>query len=377
MNESKRLHVAIDATPLLARPTGIGVFTSGLLCALASSEQIDASAFAISWRRRDRLATALPSGVAVNQRAMPARPLLFSWRHLNHPALERFVASFDVVHGTNYTVPPTKRASKVLSVHDLTTLHYPELCDAATRHYPELIKRAIGSGAFIHADSSFIAREIEEAFAIPAERVRTVHLGLPTLPTGDPSTARNYLPSGIGRYVLSVGTAEPRKDLVTLVRAFDGIAASERDLALVLAGPGGWGEAALLEAIEQCTNRSRIVRTGWVEDAVLGSLFANAAVLAYPSIYEGFGYPPLQAMKAGVPVVATRAGSLPEVLGDAARLVEVGDTDALAEALRIVLDDDSARRTMIDSGVAQSNRFSWERCAHGMVRLYWDAWLSR
>jgi glycosyltransferase involved in cell wall biosynthesis len=115
------------------------------------------------------------------------------------------------------------------------------------------------------------------------------------------------------------------------------------------------------------------VRTGWVEDRDLAALFGGAAVLAYPSLYEGFGFPPLQAMRAGVPVVATRAGSVPEVVGDGALLVDPGDTDGLAAALARCLVDDTARRDLVAAGTAWATRFSWESCGTGLERLYRDA----
>ena len=128
------------------------------------------------------------------------------------------------------------------------------------------------------------------------------------------------LPQGTDRYVLAIGTAEPRKDLPGLVRAFDSMASRMHDVALVLAGPPGWGSAALEEAVSRSPFASRIVVTGYVDD--LDRLLSGAAVLAYPSLYEGFGLPTLEAMAAGVPVVTTTAGALPEVVGDAAVLVK-------------------------------------------------------
>ncbi len=115
------------------------------------------------------------------------------------------------------------------------------------------------------------------------------------------------------------------------------------------------------------------MRTGWVEDADLAALLGRAAVLAFPSLYEGFGFPPLQAMRAQVPVVATRAGSLPEVLGDGARLVDTGDRDGLAAALEACLSDESVRRSLIAAGTAWVARFSWASCGEGLERLYRDA----
>jgi len=368
-----RLRVALDATPLLGRPTGIGMFCRGALGSLAGRPEVAVQAYAVSWRRRGGIDAHLPAGVGAAQRPMPARPLQALWARGAVPPLEWFVGPVDVVHGTNFVVPPTRRAATVVSVHDLTPVHHPELCNAATLAYPGLIRRALGRGAWVQADSAFVAAEVSEAFDLAPARVRVVHPGVPPLPRPEPGEAGlvdALLPDGCGRFVLSVGTAEPRKDLPGLVRAFDRLAVT--DVALVLAGPPGWGEAALTEAISQAGSRARIVQTGWVEDSVRAALYRRASVLAYPSLYEGFGFPPLEAMAAGVPVVATRAGSLPEVLGDAALLVEPGDHEGLAAALASALDDAALRQQLVARGTAQAARFSWDRCGDGLVQLYGD-----
>ena len=141
----------------------------------------------------------------------------------------------------------------------------------------------------------------------------------------------------------------------------------------MLAGPPGWGEEALRSAVDGARAGARVVRTGWLEPTVLAALLQQATVLAFPSLYEGFGFPPLEAMAAGVPVVATRAGSLPEVLGDGAVLVDVGDDDGLVEALDRVLDDPAQREGLVAAGTARAASFSWERCGEGLSRLYRDA----
>jgi glycosyltransferase involved in cell wall biosynthesis len=372
-----RLRVALDATPLLGLPTGIGVFCRGALDALASRPGVQVEAFAVTWRRRSLLEGRLPPGVTHHQRAMPARPLHALWARRDGPPLEWFIGPADVVHGTNFVVPPTRRAAAVASVHDLTPLRHPELCDAATLAYPDLIRRALGRGAWVHADSAFVAGEVVEAFGADPVRVRVVHPGVTEVPTVSDAAAedtlRRILPPGTGRFCLAVGTAEPRKDLPGLVRAFGDVAASLQDVSLVLAGPQGWGEAALEEAVATSPARARIVRTGWVEDSAKAALLSRASLLAYPSLYEGFGFPPLEAMRAGVPVVATRVGSLPEVLGDGALLVDAGDRDGLAAALERLLTDDAARRGLVAAGSAWVARFTWESCGSGLETLYRDA----
>jgi glycosyltransferase involved in cell wall biosynthesis len=273
-------------------------------------------------------------------------------------------------------VPPSKRAGAVVSVHDLTPLHHPELCNPATLAYPGLIRTALRRGAWVHTDSAFVAGEVIDAFGADPARVRVVAPGVPPAIEMDPTTTRTvaaaFLPAGVRHYILAVGTAEPRKDLPGLVRAFDELADRHEDLALVLAGPPGWGEEALDAAIVGARAASRVVRTGWLEQAALDALLREAAVLAFPSLYEGFGFPPLEAMAAGVPVVATRAGSLPEVLGDGASMVDVGDHDGLVEALDKVLTDPELRFRLITAGAERAALFSWESCGEGLAHLYRD-----
>jgi glycosyltransferase involved in cell wall biosynthesis len=368
------VRVALDATPLLGHPTGVGAFCQGALAALAQRPGVDVRAYAVSWRRRRLIEAKLPDGVAARQRPMPARPLHALWTRGDRPPLEWFIGATDVVHGTNFLVPPTRRAAAVVSVHDLTPLHHPELCNAATLAYPALIRRALDRGAWVHTDSAFVAREVVEAFDADPLRVRVVNPGIPDLPVPvDAQVAavlRQFLPPGVERYCLAIGTAEPRKDLPGLVRAFGAVAERQPDVALVLAGPPGWGEQALASAIAASGARERIVRTGWVEQPDLAALLSRASLLAFPSLYEGFGFPPLQAMRAGVPVVATRAGSLPEVLGDGALLVEVGDHDGLVEALVTCLADEVERGRLIAAGAAWTARYSWERCGDELEALY-------
>ena len=362
---------------MLGLPTGVGAFCQGALAALAERPGVDVRAYAVSWRRRRLIEAHLPPGIAARQRPMPARPLHALWARRDAPPLEWFIGTTDVVHGTNFLVPPTGRAAAVVSVHDLTPLHHPELCNEATLAYPGLIRRALARGAWVHTDSAYVAGEVVEAFGADPGRVRVVHPGVPGLPAPSPAAGAaalaRLLPAGTGRYFLAVGTAEPRKDLPGLVRAFTAVAARRSDVALVLVGPPGWGEQALTSAVAASEARDRIVRTGWVEQSDLAALLGHASVLVYPSLYEGFGFPPLEAMRAGVPVVSTRAGSLPEVLGDGALLVDAGDDEGLVEALDAGLSDEALRNRLIAAGSAWCARYTWERCGAGLEALYRDA----
>ena len=377
---SHRLSVGFDATPLLGSPTGVGVFCAGALSGLAARGDLDVSAFAVSWRRRGGIADRLPNGVSFHQRPMPARPLHAAWARGRLPPVEWFLGPRDVVHGSNFVVPPTRSAARVVTVHDLTVVRYPELCDAPTLAYPALVRRAVAEGAWVHTPSVFVADEVVAEFGLDPSRVRAIHHGVPEVPevpAGGGSGPGVALPVGCDRYVLAVGTIEPRKDYPLLVRSFDAVAASHPDVALVVVGSDGWGAEAFVEAVAASPARARIVRSGYLDDVGLHAALRGAAVLAYPSRYEGFGFPPLQAMAAGVPVVATAVGAVPEVVGDGAWLVPPGDTDALAARLVEVLSGGAAVDALVTRGGSRASEFSWERCADGLAGLYRDAAAGR
>ncbi len=376
-----RLSVGFDATPLLGRPTGVGVFCAGALAGLASRDDIDVTAFAVSWRRREGIDARLPAGVGSGQRPMPARPLHAAWAHGSLPPLEWFVGRRDVVHGSNFVVPPTRSAARVVTVHDLTVIRFPELCDAPTLAYPALVRRAVAEGAWVHTPSSFVAAEVVAEFAVDPDRVRAVHHGVPELPELPGPAAGGLhartggleLPEGCRRYVLAVGTVEPRKDYPLLVGSFAAVAAGHPDVALVVVGGDGWGAGAFEAAVAASPARSRIVRPGYLDDAALAGAMRGASVLAYPSRYEGFGFPPLQAMAVGVPVVATAAGAVPEVVGDGAWLVDPGDGEGLSARLLDALEGGAAVDDLVARGRERASAFSWTACAAGLATLYQDA----
>ena len=371
----RHLDVAFDATALLGTQTGVGAFCSGALAALAGVESLSVRAFAVSWRRRGRIVEHLPRGVAAVSRPMPARPVHRAWRMASVPPIEWLTGRVDVVHGTNFVVPPARRAARVLTVHDLTTVRFPEMCDDYTLTFPELVRRAVRAGAWVHTPSAFVRDEVVELLGADPERVRAVHHGVPPLrPAGESgSDHAGFDRVTTGPYVLALGTIEPRKDLASLVRAFDQVAGHHSELSLVLAGRPGWAMENVEAAVGASRWPDRVVRLGYVSEPQRSRLLRGATLVAYPSLYEGFGFPPLEAMAAGVPVVATTAGALPEVVGDGAELVSPGDANALAAAIDRLVVDDGERAALVARGRRRVGAFSWDECAAGLAALYRDA----
>jgi glycosyltransferase involved in cell wall biosynthesis len=365
------VRVALDVTPLIGVRTGVGVFVQEALGALSGDRRLELAGYAVTWRRRGMAACELPDGVPLLNRAMPARPLQWCWQRFDWPPVELFAGSVDVVHGTNFVVPPSRRAVEVVTVHDLTTVRFPELCHPATLAYPNLVRRAVARGAFIHTPSEWVAEETREWLGLrDPSRVIPVHhgAGASCAAIGPESSQppEGHRPP----YLLCLGTVEPRKDIPSVVRAFNTVGQGDPDLSLVVAGPDGWGSQALAEEIAKSPFRERIVRIGQVSEAGRDRLLREASVFVYPSVYEGFGFPPLEAMRAGVPVVATSVGALPEVLGSAALFVEPGDSYGLAEGLSRALGDDALRADLVRAGYERVAQLTWQECGRGLARLY-------
>ncbi len=353
--------IALDATPLLGQRTGIGVAVAGFVSHLAGRPGLDLVGYGLTARGWKDLPAHLPGGFRAAARPAPAGALLAAWARRDWPPVELWTGRVDLVHGTNFVVPPSRRARRLVSVWDLTAVHHPQLCTATSLRYPALVARAIETGAWVHTGSESVAAEIVDHFGVDRARIRVVA----------PGVDRPARPPAGGQgppYVLALGRTEPRKDLPTLVRAFDLIAGSHPDLELRIAGPAGWAEDDLRSAIGKARFSGRIHRMGWVDDRE--RLVAEAAVFAYPSVYEGFGLPPLEAMALGVPVVATAVGAIPEVAGGAAELVPAGDPAAMAGAIGRILDDRRRRVELVRAGSERVGRYSWPAAVDGLVGLY-------
>lgn len=359
--------MAFDVTPLIGPRTGVGHVTAALLTHLAARPDIRVVGYAVTRDRAQAAALTLPPGVALRVTGVPARALFAAWARTPAPHVDRWTGPVDVVHGTNFVVPPA-HAGAVVTVHDVAFARDPHLVTAASRRYTGLLRAAIRRGAAVHVFSDAVGDEVVTLLDCPNELVVCIRPGIADTAGGDPARGRAL--AGSDRFVLALGTVEPRKNLPRLVAAFDRVAADDPTLRLVVAGPDGWGSAAFADAVADARHGDRVVRLGYVSDDDRRDLLAGARVLAYPSLDEGFGHPPLEAMRAGTPVVAAAAGSLPEVLGDAAVLCDPESVPDLADALFAACGDDALRQRLTAAGIVRAQRWSWDTAAADLAALY-------
>jgi glycosyltransferase involved in cell wall biosynthesis len=362
------IRVAVEASAVPARLTGAGVYVARLLAALAARDDVRPEVFCAPGSAAALAAPGLALHPVAAARA--GRPARIAWTQLLAGRAAR-AAGADLLHGVHYELPLAARLPQVVTVHDLTLLTNPEWHEAGkVRWFGWALRRAVRTARRVLCVSATTARDLAERLEVAPERIDVTRLGTDLRPAGPAEVAALRRRLGLdGPYVLGLGTVEPRKDLPTLVRAFAALA-GELPHRLVLAGLAGWGQGALAAAITGSGVADRVLCTGYLPEADKAALLTGAEVFAYPSRYEGFGLPVLEAMACGTPVVTTTGGSLPEVAGDAALLVEPGDPDALAAALAKLAGDPAARQAAAARGRARAAGFTWERCAAETVAAY-------
>jgi glycosyltransferase involved in cell wall biosynthesis len=362
--------VSLDATAVPANPAGAGRYVLELAAALGGRDDV---ALTVLTRRGDRGRWATPGGSRVVEAAPEVRPVRLVWEQVRLPRLLAGLG-VDVHHAPHYTMPRRARLPRVVTFHDLTFFDHPEWHE---RSKVALFGRAIRA-ASVGADAivcvSRTTAQRLEALLAPTVPVHVIPHGVDQARFGpdDPGGDAELLSALAVRppYVAFVGTLEPRKDVPTLVRAFDRVAAARPDLSLVLAGTRGWGARAVDAAVAGAASRDRIARPGYVPGDAVPALLRGAAAVAYPSLAEGFGLPALEAMACGAPLVTTEGTAMAEVTGDAALLVPPGDEAALAEALQALLDGDADGERRRRRGLELAAGYTWDASAAGHVEVY-------
>jgi glycosyltransferase involved in cell wall biosynthesis len=352
-------------------PGGVGRYVRALAKHLPVEAAVDRGAveFLVARHPQERLVAAGLPAASTRRLAWPGRLVTRGWVSLRRPGLPGgLLDGLDLVHATSAAVPPTGRRPLVATVHDLAFRHFPAAYPPAGRRYHERSARIVADeAARVLVPSEATARDLAELYGVDRGRVTITPLGV-ELPT-DPDRAgaeRLLRDLGVrGRFLLAVGTLEPRKNLPRLLDAFGQVTDELPGHWLVVVGPVGWGPR-----LRPTWDSVRVKLAGPVGDDLLHALYQAADGLAYPSLYEGFGLPVLEAMANGLPVLTSDRSSLPEVAGDAALLVDPLDRTAIAAGLVRLAGDDDLRRRLVEAGRRRAAGFTWRATAAATWATY-------
>jgi len=380
---SSPLRLAIDVTAGVNQGAGVGRATREVVSALAglssplaltlfyAAERTVVAEEGLAWLRG--LAARHP---VVRTRRLPLSPrwTTFLWlRHRLPLPVEALTGPADVLLAPDFVAPPAIRARTIVTIHDLSYLTVPQYADPGLRRYlTAAVPRSLRRAAQVIAVSEATRREAITHLGLPPERVTTVYNGVDARFRPLDAAARAAARARLGlpeRYLLTLGTLEPRKNHVGLLRAFARLTSLEPDLTLVIGGRRGWLDGPIFDDVRRLGLGDRVRFLGGVHDDDLPDLYAAATAFAYPSWYEGFGLPPLEALACGVPVVTSATSSLPEVCGDAALLVDPADDAALAAALTRVLRDEPLRADLARRGPMRAAGFTWAATAGGVLTI--------
>jgi len=365
------MKVCLDIQSALAQRAGVGRYTRMLAEHLPTSRgQDELQLFYFDFKRRG--CDFAPPGVTQKSiRWIPGRFVQKAWKTIHAPPFDLFAGKADVFHFPNFIRPPLAHGRSVVTIHDAAFLRFPETIEAANyRYLTRCIKRTVERSDAIICVSTFTANELAELLSVPADRLKVIPSGLSSrhqrATAAEIAAMRKRLL--LDRpYLLSVGTLEPRKNYPFLIDAFEQL---PFDGDLVIAGMKGWKTDGIFERRNASPRRERIRLLEYVDEHDLPSLYSGAELFVIPSIYEGFGFPPLEAMQCGTPVVSSSAGSLPEVLGDAAALVNSFDAGDWVAVISALINDESRRSALVELGYKKSAGYTWEHTA----QLTWNVY---
>ncbi len=375
------MKVGIDITPIIYEGTGVGTYTRELVRHLL---QIDSDThylfFAATLRGRKKIDEFL-DGLSIyanfSIKTYPLPPLVTEmvWNQWHSFPIEKLLGNVDVFHSWDWQQPPAEKAKLVTTIHDLTVLKFPEEHQAKTiAVHRRRLNWVKNEATAIIADSNATRLDIINLLNIDPAKIHTIYLAASQEYLNfnhQELTIRQQAISKVrekynikGDYILSVGTREPRKNLSSAIEAFGKL--HNPNLSFVIIGRFGWGKK--LTEIERSHTTGNIKILGFVEPQDLPALYAAAKVFVYPSLYEGFGLPIVESMSVGCPVVTSDRGSLKEVAGEAAVMVNPEDSDSIAAGIKTALGDTA--NSLINAGYKQAQKFSWEQTAKQTLAVY-------
>jgi glycosyltransferase involved in cell wall biosynthesis len=375
------MRIAIDYSAAVNQSAGVGRLVRNQVLALADLDPDND--YRLVYARPNRGSDPqFPRARNFSRREVGLRErwLTILWHRAKLPLpADWFSGPVDLYHSPDFVLPPLRHARGILTVHDLAFLMQPECADEHLRAYlEEVVPRSVKRADFIIADSENTRNDLVVLLGVQPDSVAVVPGGVeqrfaPVTDKALLSRARRQLGVGDAPFVLAIGVIEPRKNLNRLMDAFYVLkdrGAVPRDLKLVLAGGKGWLFEGIYEHHTVSPIRDDILMPGFVPEDLLPAIYSAADVLAFPSLYEGFGLPLLEAMACGTPVVASRASCLPEVAEGAALLIDPNNVDGMAVSLELALCDRTLRAQLIEQGHRRAAEYTWRSAAEQLLDVY-------
>lgn len=372
------MKVGIDYTPAYEQGGGIGRLTRDLIAALA---QIDISS---EYKLFVSGATSseLPPPLAPNFQWKPTRIhpkwLARIWHRMKLPVpVQVFLGKVDLFHATDFVLPPTLPATKtIVTVHDLSFMRVPDAASPKLKAYLEMVvPRSVRQATYVIADSQATKNDLVDLYEILPDKISVLLSGIdsrykPINSRSSLLTMRNKYKIGDIPYLFSIGTIQPRKNYSRVIQALRLLRKRGYDLHLVIAGGKGWLEDEMYKTLDDTQMHDYVHLIGFVDEADISALYSGAECVVFPSLYEGFGFPVLEGMACGTPIVTSNVSSLPEVAGDAALMVDPYSVEEIANAVQKILDDSTLKTTLIERGLKQSAKFTWENSARQLLDIY-------
>lgn len=373
------MRIAFDCTAAVHQGAGIGRWARGLMNALVQIDQQNCYTLFYAPAKRSQPPPALPKGPHITRRALwlTERTLNIIWYKIGAPLpIDVLTGSADLFHFPDFALPPIRHGAAVVTIHDLSFLLVPECADQRLRaHLERVVPASVRAADFVCADSENTRNELTTLLDVPPERAAVVTGGVDQRfkPVTDEAVleAIRHKYGLAFPYIFFMGTIEPRKNLGRLLQAYTRLRQQGRTRhRLVIAGGLGWLYQDVLREIDQLAAEQEVIFLGRVPDDDLPALYSLCDLFVFPSLYEGFGLPPLEAMACGKAVVCSNSSSLPEVVGDAGVLVSPYDVDALADAIAGLLEDPERRAELGRRAIQRARLFTWEESARRTLEIY-------
>lgn len=370
--------IAIDYTPAYEQGGGIGRYVRELVAALALEDSHSAYRLFVSGATAAKLPAPPGPNFTWKPTSIPPKWLARLWHRTQLPLpVELATGPVDLYHATDFVLPPTRRSTRtLLTVHDLSFVRVPEAASPGLKAYLDrVVPRSVQRADFILADSQATKDDLMRLYGVSAEKIDVLLSGVDARfkRVSDADiilTTRRRHAIGERPYIFAVGTIQPRKNYERVILALAALRGRGHDLALVIAGGKGWLEDPIYQTIRDTGMQDFVHLIGFVDDADLPALYSSAVCLAFPSLYEGFGLPILEAMACGTPVVTANVSSLPEVAGDDALLVDPYDQDAITNAIERLVTDETLRQRLVQGGYERVKQFTWSASARKLHQIY-------